>query len=173
VPSPSLATSHLGAATTPTFTSASPSGPLSLVQRAREDLKANQRSARRTGAGSFDEIWCVFDVDQHPKLSHAIFEARQSGIEVAISNPCFELWLVLHREDQTANIDRHKIQGHAKHLGIVDGKRFPPGQVAQLIAEYPAAKQRAKALGSRHKLNASDPGSNPSSGVWQLIDRLR
>ena len=28
--------------------------------------------------------------------------ARDNGIRVAISNPCFELWLVLHYAQQTA-----------------------------------------------------------------------
>ena len=49
--------------------------PLSLVQQAREYQKANARLQRRGQEVDFDEIWCVFDVDQHPNLTQAINEA--------------------------------------------------------------------------------------------------
>lgn len=41
----------------------------------------------------------------HPGLTDAIEQARQNGIWLAISNPCFELWLVLHFQDQSAWLD--------------------------------------------------------------------
>ena len=44
----------------------------------------------------FEAVWCVFDVDQHPHLTTAVEEARTAGIDVAVSSPSFELWLLLH-----------------------------------------------------------------------------
>ncbi|HCA88271.1 MAG TPA: hypothetical protein DEQ61_24110, partial [Streptomyces sp.] len=49
----------------------------------------------------FDEVWCVFDVDEFD-VAHAIGEAQRLGVEVAVSNPCFELWLILHFRRHTA-----------------------------------------------------------------------
>ena len=72
--------------------------PLSLVERARQHAKLNKRTKRRTGGPDFDEIWCVFDVDDHPYVKQAQQEARDSGIRTVISNPCFELWLLLHEQ---------------------------------------------------------------------------
>ena len=76
--------------------------PETLVDRATQHMRRRRRSRR--GDQDFDEIWCVFDIDQHPNVPTALHNARQSGIEVAVSNPCMELWLVLNAKDQTAHI---------------------------------------------------------------------
>jgi len=53
-----------------------------------------------------DELWMVLDVDHCLKISQkgsftkAINEAVRRGIHVAISNPCFEYWLLLHCSDE-------------------------------------------------------------------------
>ncbi|WP_428115631.1 RloB family protein [Candidatus Poriferisodalis sp.] len=147
--------------------------PLTLVQRAREHQQARRQSSRRSHDAYYDEIWCVFDIDEHPNLPQALNEARQSDIYVALSNPCFELWLLLHLEDQTAHIDRHHAQRRAEDLGIVQAKRFDPGSIVDLLIAYDSAKQRAVALREQHARNGSEPGANPSSNVWELVDLLR
>lgn len=51
----------------------------------------------------YDERWLLLDTDhciQGPHLESfltALREAKQKGIKVALSRPCFELWLLLHR----------------------------------------------------------------------------
>ncbi len=147
--------------------------PLSLVQRARGYHHANRRPRAGNRGRDFDEIWCVFDVDEHPNLAQAIHEARQSDIGVALSNPCFELWLVLHYEDQSAHLERNEAQRRAQQLGAVDAKRLRPGNTETLLAGYDDAKQRAQTLHERHVANGSDPATNPSTNVWELIEQLR
>ncbi len=142
--------------------------PLTLVQRARDHQRTNKRSGRRNG-DDFDEIWCVFVVDDHPQLTQALTEARQSDIGIAISNPCFELWLVLHAHDQTAHVHRHEIQRSAKELGIVQAKRLHPDAIMQLLEGYEEAKQRAIALQERHELNGSGQWANPSSDCYPRL----
>lgn len=147
--------------------------PLTLVETAREHQRSN-RSAQRRGFGAdFDEIWCVFDVDAHPNLIQALTEARDSDINTAVSNPCFELWLVLHIRDQTAHTDRRTIQRVAKDLGLVDGKAVSIPALERLASTYEEAKDRAIALDQRHRGNGSPAGSNPSTRMWRLVDRLR
>ena len=146
--------------------------PLSLVQHARDHQRANARRPRKQGP-DFDEIWCVFDVDQHPNLPQALHEARQSNIHVALSNPCFELWLLLHYEDHTAHIERHDAQRRTATLGVTDGKRLLASATEELLSRHDDATQRAQALAARHLGNGDDPASNPSSNVWELIDELR
>ena len=58
----------------------------------------------------YDEVWCVFDVDAHPHLPDAKQKAEANRIKMAISNPCFELWLLLHFQDQRAHIERDQVQ---------------------------------------------------------------
>jgi len=45
-----------------------------------------------------DELWLMIDVDrwQDKKLSSVTQEAKASGFKLAISNPCFETWLLCH-----------------------------------------------------------------------------
>ena len=49
-----------------------------------------------------DELWLLLDVDRWVKPTQLIAvcpEARQKGYQLAISNPCFEIWLFLHFAD--------------------------------------------------------------------------
>ena len=145
--------------------------PETLVDHARQHMRRRRRSRR--GDQDFDEIWCMFDIDLHPNVPTTIHNARQSGIEVAVSNPCIELWLVLHVEDQTAYIKRRNVQRRANELQLTFGKRIPDSAWSTLFDEFATARQRAKALDQRHAGNGSPPRSNPSTDIWRLVDRIR
>ncbi len=53
-----------------------------------------------------DERWMLLDTDHYDKGTHLqeftriIKEATEKGIAVALSKPCFELWLLLHYVDE-------------------------------------------------------------------------
>jgi hypothetical protein len=73
--------------------------PGTLVAMATE-----ARSRAINEEAEIDEFWCVFGVEwprNHPGLREAIQQARTNGIKLAISNPCFELWLILHFQDHS------------------------------------------------------------------------
>jgi RloB-like protein len=46
-----------------------------------------------------DELWLVIDIDKWPvqMLSDILTQSRKSQYHIAVSNPCFEVWLLLHR----------------------------------------------------------------------------
>jgi len=48
--------------------------------------------------GAGDELWAVVDRDRWPTraLSEIAALCRDAGFRLAVSNPCFELWLALH-----------------------------------------------------------------------------
>lgn len=51
---------------------------------------------------AYDELWLVVDKDRWTEamLSHVATECSQEvAMHMALSNPCFELWLLLHMED--------------------------------------------------------------------------
>jgi len=58
-----------------------------------------------------DELWLLLDVDHYAEGNHlktfltALTKARQRGVNVALSKPCFELWLLLHHEDEPAVVN--------------------------------------------------------------------
>ncbi len=59
-----------------------------------------------------DECWMVLDTDHNAQPNHirgftdTIKEARSRGIRVALSYPCFEIWLLLHHatEDEASGL---------------------------------------------------------------------
>ena len=112
-------------------------------------------------------------MDEHPNRSQAIFEARQSDINVAVSNPCFELWLVLHVEDRARHVHRSDIQRDATRLNLIRGKSVPNAAWESLEDGYEAAKRRAQSLDQMHSDNGSPMRSNPSTDAWRLVDRIR
>jgi hypothetical protein len=71
-------------------------------------LIAYARGQRDLSKGGYDEVWCVFDVDEFPDVADAAALARRHGIRIAVSNPCFELWLLLHFAEQTAHLATYK-----------------------------------------------------------------
>jgi len=146
--------------------------PLSLVRAAMKAKKRNEKGQKRKGP-AHDEVWCVFDVDEHPNLKEAAALAREHGINVAISNPCVELWILLHFEDQTGFIDRDDAQKYAKEHTKSDGKSLSKEALEALDARYDLARNRAKDLDAKHTGDDTRfPQNNPSSGVWRIVDAI-
>jgi hypothetical protein len=146
--------------------------PLSVVRHAIE-LKDRERSrGSRRRHEAHDEIWCMFDVDEHPNLDEALSLARAHDIRVALSNPCVELWFLLHFKEQSAFIDRHEVQRACERL-LGCGKVLSSAALYDLHGRHDEAVARAQALTKRHEAAGSRSDENPSSNVWELIDRIR
>lgn len=66
--------------------------PISIVNRAIREKK---------NSSTDDSIWCVFDVEvlhENSSFARAVSLARTNNINLAISNPSFEFWFLLHFE---------------------------------------------------------------------------
>lgn len=114
----------------------------------------------------------MFDIDEHPHVNRAIQTAADNGIGIAVSNPCLELWYLLHFREQTGWIERHAAQSDVATF-ITKGKSLSTGDLDRLIALFPQARGRAKHLATLHEANGNPPGDNPSSTVWTLVDCIR
>jgi hypothetical protein len=145
--------------------------PLALVTRAAETKAANQRSERRGRGRAHDEVWCVFDVDEHPHLREAIELAAARSIGLAISNPCIELWFLLHFEDQTAYIERHDAQTQAKAY-LRCGKDLDEAALDLLADHLDIARARAIHLDAKHDGDGTPAPGNPSSSAWRVVDAI-
>jgi hypothetical protein len=95
-----------------------PTSPKEIVAKAR-DLK---RQARRDDP--YDAVWCIFDVEPQvgqkarPGLADAMQMASANGISVALSNPCFELWILLHSEDCQSLVYGPRVQQRCAELEL-------------------------------------------------------
>ncbi|MFI6072805.1 RloB family protein [Actinoplanes sp. NPDC051343] len=139
--------------------------PLGLVRAA---IAAREKAIREEG--EVDEFWCLFDVEwphTHPGLREAVALAADHGICLAISNPCFELWLALHFADQAAWLDNDGARRlRRRHDGQADkglaADIYMPNRAA-------AATRAAKLERSRARNGTRLPDNNPSSGMHLLI----
>ncbi|HEY0038504.1 MAG TPA: RloB family protein [Longimicrobium sp.] len=154
-----------GAPTVRVKTVAPGGDPRALVECAVELRK----KARRDEDLAYDEVWCVFDVDEHARLDAARELAEEKGIRLAVSNPCFELWLILHFCEHGAYLTSKRavdllgkhIRDYHKHVRYDD-----------LAAGYEDAVVRATSLERRHSRAGTD-GENPSTGVHHLTEQIR
>ena len=147
-------------------------GPFQLVKRAVEAKRTEARDAKKDRGRAHDQIWCVFDRDEHPNFAEAIALAHDHGINLAISNPCLELWFVLHFEDQTAHLERGEAQARSEAL-LQCTKVLSESALAALSGHFEEARERATKLDEKHAGDDSPRGANPSSGAWRIIDVIR
>ncbi|HEX6507158.1 MAG TPA: RloB family protein [Chloroflexota bacterium] len=139
--------------------------PMALVT-----LAAEARDRAIDEEAEIDEFWCVFDVEwprNHPKLKEAIDLARRNEIQVAISNPCFELWLILHFREQGGWLNNQQASKIRRQLDGSRGKELNPAKYMPLVKD---AAQRAAKMEELHRRNgARFPDDNPSSGMHRLL----
>jgi len=61
---------------------------------------------------NYDHVWCVIDVERYGKrtgeITTVLNEARVASIKMAISNPCFEVWVLFHFEEYGKPFDKCK-----------------------------------------------------------------
>ena len=141
------------------------------MDRAARQKRLAERQARsmRNAFLRFEEVWCVFDVDEHPHLDAVRQQARDHGISLAVSNPSFELWALLHFTAQSAFLDRHVVTSRLRDFLPGYRKLIP---FERLKPHYHLAVKRARFLARRGE-SAGLPGANPSTGVHLLTERIR
>lgn len=139
--------------------------PLTLVSRSSE---ARRRALDEEG--EIDEFWCVFDVEwptNHPDIPQAVEMARKNEIHLAISNPCFEVWLILHFQAHNRwlnNVDARRLRQK------LDGAKDKGLDAAAYMKTRGAASHRAAKLDEQHARNGlTFPEDNPSSGMHRLL----
>jgi len=120
---------------------------------------------------SYDEVWVVFDHDERDWIPQVIQDAQQAGLKIAFSNPCFELWYLLHFRDSRLprNADgtlrdlRKELPGYEK----ADERIYD-----KLLDRQPAAIANAKTLRTRHLDAGNSPYDRPSTSVHELVEYL-
>lgn len=134
--------------------------PLRVVQEA----ESRRRKEIRDG-DPYDAVWCVVDVDTHATLPQACRLASKSKLDLAVSSPCFEVWLLWHFEERTAWSTADDLSERLKKFGF-SGKSLPPNFPFECFGD---AKVRAGRC-AEIKIQHSPP--NPSSSVVGLVEEL-
>jgi hypothetical protein len=162
-------------------TSAGETDYVSLVRKAIEYREKNQISE-----ANGDAVWVVADGDvnyHNPnpiaakdlQLSKARKMAQAKEIQIAISNPCFEFWYLLHFQYTTKFFkDYQSVRSTLNSYLVGYEKTFDVFE--QLSPKTKDAIQRAKQLKKYHqkngKLTPFGIAVNPFSDVYKLVENL-
>jgi hypothetical protein len=140
--------------------------PLTVVEIAIRRMQQAEHDATQQQDDNlkWDQVWGVFDVDEHPNLDRAKALAHKNGVALAISNPCFELWALLHFQDQTAHIERDRVRAALQHHLPGYDKEL---DFSKVHPTYEQAVERAIHLD--HQADTHDEsGRNPTTHVYKL-----
>ena len=113
----------------------------------------------RTGQ---DRVFLMYDLDVDGMLEHLL---KIPNAELLVSNPCIELWFLLHYQEQKVEITSgkciqklHKVSKGFRKGGLSEEEKKVLAENRELAVE------RAKKLAEYH---------NPSTTVFKLLEKLK
>ncbi|WP_433391056.1 RloB family protein [Micromonospora sp. KLBMP9576] len=121
-------------------------------------------AARRRQRDDFDEAWAVCDVDDYPTRP-ATREADANDVQLAWSNPCFEVWLLLHYGNCAGYVE------NAKKARDLLRKHDPNWDKTAL--NFARFRDRIEDALRRADRLDPPPEGNPSTAVGRIITTLR
>lgn len=138
-----------------------------------------------------DEFWALFDRDEHVGIPQAIAKARKNDVQVAFSNPSFDLWLLLHftavsgAQGGSSAIVHEKLRKYpAFETFAIGDKSVRNGRAEALKGKENAAARRARKLdddcpntacnkNDGHADHCDPLRRDPFTGVWELLVALK
>jgi hypothetical protein len=134
------------------------------------------RSKKAADSPPYNEIWCVFDreaANEPAGFAEAVKRADQEDIQIAVSNPCFEYWYLLHyRETNRPFYNADEVCELLRHNDCLPGYQKNQDVFEQLADRMLQALERAERLYEQHPDRAHDRFPNASTLVQRLIRRL-
>lgn len=150
--------------------------PESVVAKA---LEYKQRATSR--GEDYDEVWCVLDVegaDKRASLDRAEAAARQNGLTLCLSNPCFEVWFLAHFERKARpygdcravikQLNTHWRNHHGRKYEKNDDRIYERLRNLTRTAITNARSVRE----DHHQGCASTADCNSSTEVYRLVGRM-
>ncbi len=120
---------------------------------------------------SDDELWMLLDTDHCIRDTHlggfteALRRASKAGVNVALSRPSFELWLLLHYRDESAVLDLPNATKVEEALRDILGGY----NKTKLKREHYPGTLLATAIERAERLDLSVPGGDiPSSNTTRV-----
>jgi RloB-like protein len=123
-----------------------------------------------------DQVWTVFDRDQHQFFEESIELCTRVGVNLGRSNRCLEVWLILdvedfHRPDDRRQVCRHLYSITPRMIPAVRKPAIGPGcsKVSRRRNGAPQINWRNGSVRAIH----SAPRQRPSANSLQPFARLQ
>ncbi|WP_458106755.1 RloB family protein [Arthrobacter sp. R3-55] len=147
-----------------------------LLDVAIELKDADRREAKRLNdrENMYKRVWVVIDVDyEAAEIQRLLPRAQRAGVEFVISNPCFEVFIVLHDHAYSKYCDPTEIQAVAKKKDMVTGTNDKSIVLDKIRANFERAETFSQQLRRQHERDGkSFPENNPSTDVDLLVRAL-
>lgn len=105
-----------------------------------------------------DSLWCVIDVDKWPTeviKALGVFCLQTPNCHIAVSNPCFEVWLLYHKLSDLTEIDCSKPHDVKVALSkLTSGGFFGPDYIKLMKTAIVNAKVHDSNPGEKHYIPA-------------------
>jgi hypothetical protein len=158
----------------------------------RNGLKPQETVDKLVDVGDVgDELWAVFDRDEHHGIPQAFAVAKRAGVNIAFSNPSFDLWLLLHfaafsgAQSGSSDVVHEKLrkQPGFETFDVRNDKSIKEGRVEALRGKERIASRHARMLvkdcptsqcteADGHADHCDPLCRDPSTDVWRLLAAL-
>ena len=133
-------------------------------------------------------VWCVSDVDADPntpnyesakneQLKEFSKQAQEYGFNIALSNPCFELWYLLHFGYFTSKMPTYKsVEQKLSNPAYLPSYDKTKDYFNDLHERIEDAISNATKLKKYHEdlgvSNFTAVSANPYTDVWRLVEKI-
>ncbi len=84
----------------------------------------------------YDELWMIIDTDRWRNISDIILECKnQNNMFVAVSNPCFEFWLLLHIKD-ISEYSKEELELILENPRVTKKKNYVDSKITEILGSY-------------------------------------
>lgn len=161
------------------------SKPWQLVERI-DKFKIEKETIYEFSKYPEDEFWIISDVDDNldihkAEFENAIKECDEKGYKYAISNPFFEIWLLLHHDDVSeedkkfAVTENHPYEPTNHFRKRLEEKNAPLKDHKHIQLEHYSAEKVKNAVDRAKKLMAGREEKIPSqygTYVYKIMDEI-
>ncbi len=127
---------------------------------------------------TYDKAYCIFDTDvdenKEKSIEEAIKIANENNIIPIVSNPCVEVWFLLHYEYTTSKMSNNEVINRLKRYNSHYKKNY--NIYKDIKSKTEEAIKNAKKLEKEHiknntKLQSLE--SSPYTEIYKLIEELK
>ena len=130
-----------------------------------------------------DELWMIIDTDRWENIPDIISECKkQSNMFVAVSNPCFEFWLLLHIKN-IADYDENELALILKNAKVSNKKNYVDSKITEILGSYNKSNPKPElflptvdfAIEQAKQLDINDDEYPEKLGshVYKVVEKLK
>lgn len=106
------------------------SAPFHVFQKLKKEAK-DEYSFNKN-----DELWMIIDTDRWKNIPDIIEECNKlDNMFVAVSNPCFEFWLLLHIK-KISEYSQEELELILKNSKVTSKKNYVDDQLTKILGSY-------------------------------------